>query len=92
VRRATPCQQVYRLSIFTRLCRVCCMMSRSCDMRTLLSDTDSQGSVSATLGLKSELHLYDFLVTQMSFKNCIVNACEELDVTVATARRSRHRI
>lgn len=50
------------------------------EMRTSLLDTDSQGSVSATLGLKPELHLYDFLVTRMSFKNCIVNACEELDV------------
>jgi cellulose biosynthesis protein BcsQ len=49
-------------------------------MRTLLLDADSQGSVNATLGLKPELHLYDFLVTQMSVKNCIVNACEELDV------------
>ena len=39
-----------------------------------------QGSVSAILALKPELHLYDFLVTQMSFKNCIVNACEKLDL------------
>ena len=39
-------------------------------MRTLLFDTDSQGSVSATLGLKPELHLYDF----------IVNACEESEM------------
>jgi chromosome partitioning protein len=55
-----------------------CLADRG--MRTLLIDTDSQGSVSAILGLKPELHLYDFLVTQMSFKSCIVTACENLDV------------
>lgn len=55
-----------------------CLADRG--MRTLLIDTDSQGSISAILGLKPELHLYDFLVSQMSFKNCIVQACANLDV------------
>jgi chromosome partitioning protein len=55
-------------------------------MRTLLIDTDSQGSISTILGLKPELHLYDFLVGQMSFKNCIVPACEKLDVLCSDRR------
>lgn len=49
-------------------------------VRTLLIDTDLQDSGRAILGLKPEFHFYDFLVTQISFKNCIVHACENLEV------------
>jgi chromosome partitioning protein len=49
-------------------------------IRVLLIDTDSQGSISAILNLKPELHLYDFLIGQMAFKNCIVQAHPKVDV------------
>jgi len=55
-----------------------CLADRG--MRVLLIDTDSQGSISAILSLKPELHLYDFLVGQLAFKNCIVSAHPKIDV------------
>lgn len=63
-----------------------CLADRG--MHTLLVDTDSQGSISAILGLKPELHLYDYLVGQMTFRNCVVEAHENLDV-MCSDRRSQ---
>ena len=44
--------------------------------RVLLIDTDSQGSVSAVLGLKLEGTLYDFLISQ------IASECASLRLTL----------
>jgi chromosome partitioning protein len=49
-------------------------------LRTLLIDTDSQGSISTILGLKPQYHLYDFLIKQIAFKECIVSAHPLIDV------------
>ena len=49
-------------------------------LRTLLIDTDSQGSVATILGLKPEFTLHDFLIKQVLLTECIVKAHEGLDV------------
>jgi chromosome partitioning protein len=49
-------------------------------LRTLLIDTDSQGSVATILGLKPEFALHDFLIKQVLFRECVVPAYEGLDV------------
>jgi chromosome partitioning protein len=49
-------------------------------LRTLLIDTDSQGSVSTILGLKPQFTLHDFLIRQMILKECVVPAHEKIDV------------
>jgi chromosome partitioning protein len=49
-------------------------------LRTLLVDTDSQGSISTILGLKPQFTLHDFLIRQMVLKECIVPAHERIDV------------
>lgn len=54
--------------------------------RVLLIDTDSQGSVSAVLGLKPEYTLYDFLITQIAFKMCVVQAHPRIDVLCSDRR------
>ena len=54
--------------------------------RVLLIDTDSQGSVSAILGLKPEYTLYDFLISQIAFRMCIVPAHPKIDVMCSDRR------
>jgi chromosome partitioning protein len=49
-------------------------------LRTLLVDTDSQGSVGTILGLKPQFTLHDFLIRQMILKECVVSAHERIDV------------
>ena len=49
-------------------------------MKTLLIDTDSQGSVATILGLKPEFSLHDFLIKQVLLRECVVSAHEHLDV------------
>jgi chromosome partitioning protein len=49
-------------------------------LRTLLIDTDSQGSISTILGLKPQFTLHDFLIRQMVLKECVVRAHELIDV------------
>jgi chromosome partitioning protein len=48
--------------------------------RVLLIDTDSQGSIRTILGLKPEFHLGDFLIRNVAFRECVVNACPNVDV------------
>lgn len=48
--------------------------------RVLLIDTDSQGSIRTILGLKPEFHLADFLIRNIAFRECVVRACEGVDV------------
>ncbi len=54
--------------------------------KVLLIDTDSQGSVSAILGLKPEYTLYDFLISQIAFRMCIVQAHPKIDVLCSDRR------
>jgi chromosome partitioning protein len=49
-------------------------------LRTLLIDTDSQGSVGTILGLRPHSTLHDFLIRQVPFSECVVQANEHLDV------------
>ena len=49
-------------------------------MKTLLIDTDSQGSMSAILGLKPQYHLYDFLIKQIKLEECLVPAGPNINV------------
>jgi chromosome partitioning protein len=56
--------------------------------KVLLIDTDSQGSISAVLGLKPKYVLYDFLVPKLSFKECVTPAHERIDVICS----SRHTV
>lgn len=49
-------------------------------LRTLLIDTDSQGSVGTILGLRPEFTLHDFLIRQVLFTECVVKAHANLDV------------
>jgi len=54
--------------------------------RILLVDADSQGSVSAVLGLKPEYTLYDLLISQIAFKMCIVQPHPNIDVICSDRR------
>lgn len=54
--------------------------------RVLLIDTDSQGSVSAVLGLKPEYTLYDFLISQIAFKMSVIAAHPRIDVLCSDRR------
>lgn len=49
-------------------------------LKTLLIDTDSQGSVGTILGLRPEFTLHDFLIRQVLFSECVVAAHDNLDV------------
>lgn len=49
-------------------------------LKTLLIDTDSQGSIGTILGLRPQFTLHDFLIRQMLLKECVVTAHERLDV------------
>src|ERR1035438_3163500 len=49
-------------------------------LRTLLVDTDSEGSIATILGLKPQFTLHDFLIKQMVLKECLVSAHPRIDV------------
>ena len=49
-------------------------------LKTLLIDTDSQGSIGTILGLKPQFTLHDFLIRQMLLKECVVPAHDRIDV------------
>lgn len=49
-------------------------------LKTLLVDTDSQGSIATILGLKPQFTLHDFLIKQMLLAECVVKAHERIDV------------
>jgi chromosome partitioning protein len=55
-------------------------------MKTLLIDTDSQGSIQQILGLKPEYALYDFLIGQIALKTCIVAPHPMMDVLCSDRR------
>ena len=50
------------------------------NLRVLIIDTDPQGSVGAVLGLKAHNFLHQFVVHDLRFKDCIVQARERIDI------------
>jgi chromosome partitioning protein len=48
--------------------------------KVLLIDTDPQGSITPLLGLKPTAHLYDFLIRNYRFEECLTQAHERIDV------------
>jgi len=55
-----------------------CLADRG--LRTLLIDSDPQGSVTVTLRMKPEAYLADFIVNQLRLPDCIVAAAPNLHV------------
>ncbi len=49
-------------------------------LRTLLIDSDPQGSVAVTLRLKPEAYLSDFILNQLRLPDCVAQVSERLDV------------
>ncbi|MBM3813749.1 MAG: ParA family protein [Acidimicrobiia bacterium] len=62
----------------TAVCLARCFAHRG--LKTLLIDTDSQGSVATILGLRPEFALHDFLIRQVLLKECVVSAHPNIDV------------
>ncbi len=55
-------------------------------MKTLLIDTDSQGSIQQILGIKPEYVLYDFLIGGISLKRCVAVIHPMIDVLCSDRR------
>ena len=55
-------------------------------LKTLLIDTDSQGSIQQILGIKPEYVLYDFLIGQIALKTCVVPHHPMIDVLCSDRR------
>lgn len=55
-----------------------CLADRG--LRTLLIDSDPQGSVTVTLRLKPEAYLADFILNQLRLPDCVAPMGEKLDV------------
>jgi chromosome partitioning protein len=55
-----------------------CLADRG--LRTLLIDSDPQGSITVTLRLKPEAYLSDFILNQLRLADCTVPVAERLDV------------
>ena len=53
-------------------------------LKVLLIDTDSQGSLATSLGLKVTNSLYHFLISNYRFKDCILPAHPNIDVLCST--------
>lgn len=49
-------------------------------LRTLLIDSDPQGSVTVTLRLKPEAYLADFILNQLRLPDCVVRVSDNLEV------------
>jgi chromosome partitioning protein len=49
-------------------------------LKVLLIDIDPQGSVGASLGLKATNYLYNLVIANFRFKDCVVNAHPNIDV------------
>lgn len=52
----------------------------------LVIDMDPQGSVGCMLGINSDVGVYDLLMSNMSWKECISSARENLDIITANDR------
>ena len=49
-------------------------------LKTLLIDSDPQGSIAVTLRLKPEAYLADFILSQLRLPDCVVTVADRLDV------------
>lgn len=49
-------------------------------LRTLLIDSDPQGSIAVTLRLKPEAYLADFILNQLRLADCVVKVADRLEV------------
>ncbi len=49
-------------------------------LRTLLIDSDPQGSIAVTLRLKPEAYLADFILNQLRLPDCVAKVADHLDV------------
>lgn len=73
---------VAKTTTVTTLARVFAEMGK----KVLIIDTDSQGSVASILNLKPENYLYNFLVNNQAFRDCIVEAAPNVDVMCSNRR------
>src|SRR5215467_7323208 len=55
-----------------------CLADRG--LRTLLIDSDPQGSIAVTLKLKPEIYLADFILNQLRLPDCVVKVSDHLDI------------
>jgi chromosome partitioning protein len=55
--------------------------------KVLVIDTDPQGSITPLLGLKPTANLYDFLIRNFRFEECLTKAHENIDV-ICSARNT----
>jgi chromosome partitioning protein len=55
-----------------------CLSDRG--LRTLLIDSDPQGSIAVTLRLKPEAYFSDFILNQLRLPDCVVRIADRLDV------------
>jgi chromosome partitioning protein len=49
-------------------------------LRTLLVDTDPQGSIAVVLKLRPENYLADFVISQLRLQDCVTTVVENLDI------------
>src|SRR3569833_3395311 len=54
-----------------------CLADRG--FRTLLIDSDPQGSIAVTLRLKPEAYFSDFILNQLRLPDCVVNIADRLE-------------
>lgn len=55
-------------------------------LRTLLIDTDPQGSISSILKIKPQFFLYDHLIAEYALKECVVSAHPLIDVLCSSRK------
>jgi chromosome partitioning protein len=55
-----------------------CLADRG--LKTLLIDSDPQGSIAVTLRLKPEAYLADFILNQLRLPDCVVSVADRLEV------------
>jgi chromosome partitioning protein len=73
---------VAKTTTVTAMARVFADMGK----KVLIIDTDSQGSVASILNLKPEAYLYNFLVNNQAFRDCIVGAAPNIHVMCSNRR------
>lgn len=59
-----------------------CLADRG--LKVLMIDTDSQGSIASSLGLKVTNSLYHFLIANYRFRDCVVPAHPNIDILCST--------
>lgn len=60
-----------------------------CGMRVLIVDADPQASMGIVLGLKPRRHLYDFVVLNRPFEDCVERAAPNIDVLCSNRETTR---